>query len=294
MALFEGLLAKGMRHPVAMLVSEAIGGGGLPEPFGASGAVLISAGPGVTPTWGTLVAASFAMGPGIITPAMLDNGAALSVLGVTGNASAARADIAAASDGQVLRRSGTAVAFGAVNLASANAVTGLLPAANVTTGTSGANIPLLNGANTWSSLQTYSAGINLGNETLSVYDEGTFTPTIAFGGGSTGVTYTTQSGTYTRIGNRVMWGIRIVLTSRGSSTGNATIQTLPFTPAATTAAAWWANNYTIGAGLIPIFDTSSTTVRLRSFNPTTGNENNVAETAVDNDFNVTLSGSFAI
>jgi hypothetical protein len=37
------------------------------------------------------------------------------------------ADITAASDGQVMRRSGTALAFGAVNLASANAVTGVLP-----------------------------------------------------------------------------------------------------------------------------------------------------------------------
>ena len=40
--------------------------------------------------------------------------------------------ITAASDFQVLRRSGTALAFGAVNLASSNAVTGDLPYANLT------------------------------------------------------------------------------------------------------------------------------------------------------------------
>lgn len=65
--------------------------------------------------------------------ANLTQGSALSVLGVTGNATADNASIAAASDHQVLRRSGTAVAFGTVNLASGNAVTGLLPAANMAT-----------------------------------------------------------------------------------------------------------------------------------------------------------------
>lgn len=60
----------------------------------------------------------------------LAQGTALSVLGVTGNATADEASIVAGTDHQVLRRSGTAVAFGAVNLAQAAAVTGVLPAAN--------------------------------------------------------------------------------------------------------------------------------------------------------------------
>lgn len=60
----------------------------------------------------------------------LAQGSALSVLGVTGNATADVASIAAGSDHQVLRRSGTALTFGAVNLASSNAVTGVLPIAN--------------------------------------------------------------------------------------------------------------------------------------------------------------------
>lgn len=67
--------------------------------------------------------------------ANLAQGAALSVLGVTGNATADVASIAAASDKQVLRRSGTAVAFGAVDLTSSAAVTGILPIANIATGT---------------------------------------------------------------------------------------------------------------------------------------------------------------
>lgn len=62
----------------------------------------------------------------------LAQGFALSVLGVTGNALADVASITAGSDGQVLRRSGTAVAFGAVALDVAAAITGVLPVANFT------------------------------------------------------------------------------------------------------------------------------------------------------------------
>lgn len=77
-----------------------------------------------------------------ITPAIsarlgfanLAQGSALSVLGVTGNATADNASIAAGTDNQVLRRSGTAVAFGAVNLASSDAVTGDLPFSNLAQG----------------------------------------------------------------------------------------------------------------------------------------------------------------
>lgn len=66
----------------------------------------------------------------------LAQGSALSVLGVTGNATADNASIAAASDHQVLRRSGTAVAFGSINLAQSAAVTGILGVANGGSGTS--------------------------------------------------------------------------------------------------------------------------------------------------------------
>jgi hypothetical protein len=77
-----------------------------------------------------------------ITPAIsarlgftnLAQGSALSVLGVTGNATADNASIAAGTDHQVLRRSGTTVAFGAVNLAQTAAITGTLPVGNGGTG----------------------------------------------------------------------------------------------------------------------------------------------------------------
>lgn len=61
------------------------------------------------------------------------------------------------------------------------------------------------------------------------FADGTFTPTIAFGGASTGVTYTTQTGRYKKIDDRIFFNIRIVLSSKGSATGNATIEGLPYT-----------------------------------------------------------------
>jgi len=69
-----------------------------------------------------------------VTYAKFQQVAALSVVGNSTNALADAAAITAASDGQVLRRSGTALAFGALDLASANAITGTLPAANGGTG----------------------------------------------------------------------------------------------------------------------------------------------------------------
>lgn len=64
----------------------------------------------------------------------LAQGSGLSVLGVTGGSTADVASIAAGTDHQVLRRSGSAVAFGAVALDQPAAVSGQLPVANGGTG----------------------------------------------------------------------------------------------------------------------------------------------------------------
>lgn len=67
--------------------------------------------------------------------------------------------------------------------------------------------------------------------TLDDYEEDSFTPGLAFAGASVGMTYSAQTGTYTKIGRVVLCNIRVNLSAKGSSTGAATITGLPFTPA---------------------------------------------------------------
>ena len=80
------------------------------------------------------------------------------------------------------------------------------------------------------SAQTASSqsGITTGDETLDHYEEGTWTPTITFGGGSTGVTYSVNTGRYTRIGNRVFVSCYILLSDKGSSDGVPRVAGFPF------------------------------------------------------------------
>ena len=70
-----------------------------------------------------------------------------------------------------------------------------------------------------------SANVN----TLDDYEEGTFTPTITFGNASTGITYTTNEGFYTKIGSQVFLTGIIILSSKGAATGFADIKGFPFT-----------------------------------------------------------------
>jgi hypothetical protein len=71
--------------------------------------------------------------------------------------------------------------------------------------------------------------------TLDDYEEGTWTPTISFNGGTTGVTYSNQKGNYTKIGNRVFVSCYLAVSNKGSSSGNVTINGLPFTSSSATA-----------------------------------------------------------
>lgn len=91
------------------------------------------------------------------------------------------------------------------------------------------------GAMSYAALQTFAAGVNVGNvaqastTTLDWYQEGTFTPGVSFGGGTTGITYSGQTADYVRIGKTVFFSLDVTLSSKGSSTGAAAISGLPFT-----------------------------------------------------------------
>jgi len=64
---------------------------------------------------------------------------------------------------------------------------------------------------------------------LDDYEEGTWTPAFAFGGGTTGISYLNTAGNYTKIGRRVNLTGYIQINNKGSSTGNATLTGFPFT-----------------------------------------------------------------
>jgi hypothetical protein len=72
--------------------------------------------------------------------------------------------------------------------------------------------------------QNASAGAN----TLDDYEEGTWTAGLTFGGGSTGITFSRLNAYYTKIGNIVVVSLDMILSSKGSSTGDAAITGLPF------------------------------------------------------------------
>lgn len=69
---------------------------------------------------------------------------------------------------------------------------------------------------------------------LDDYEEGTWTMGISFGGASVGVTYNFNTGRYTKIGRQVTAVGFLGLSSKGTSTGSATITGLPFTIASGT------------------------------------------------------------
>jgi hypothetical protein len=115
---------------------------------------------------------------------------------------------------------------GTVTLAAplvAGTTTLTLPTTDGTVVVSGTT-PTLNGI-TFPATAVPSANAN----TLDDYEEGTWTPTVFFGGSTSGVTYGVQGGTYTKIGRMVYCQAVFSLTNNGSGTGDATIRGLPFT-----------------------------------------------------------------
>jgi hypothetical protein len=79
-----------------------------------------------------------------------------------------------------------------------------------------------------------SGGVYLGGtgsaNKLDDYEEGTWTPVLKFDGSDTGITYNAsyRTCTYTKVGRVVTLRVGIYLTSKGTATGNATIEGLPF------------------------------------------------------------------
>ena len=68
------------------------------------------------------------------------------------------------------------------------------------------------------------------SNTLDSFEEGTWTPFLSCTGGNTGITYSSQVAAYTKIGNIVISNAIIVLSSKGTASGEVRISGWPFTP----------------------------------------------------------------
>jgi hypothetical protein len=91
---------------------------------------------------------------------------------------------------------------------------------------------------------TQSGGVQSLGKKFPVYQTGTWTPSITFGGASVGTAYTYREGVYTRVGDEVTCHGIISLLSKGSSIGNFGIEGLPLVPAGGTYASY--NSGSIG------------------------------------------------
>jgi hypothetical protein len=91
-----------------------------------------------------------------------------------------------------------------------------------------------------------ATGINLGGagaaNLLDDYEEGTWTPTIA--AGLTSITYTSQNGTYTKIGNYVFANVELATSAGTQNSAALQISGLPFTVDGQNSSGGWryANN----------------------------------------------------
>jgi len=97
------------------------------------------------------------------------------------------------------------------------------PAFASTIGVGGATAAASGAGITFPATQSASSNAN----TLDDYEQGTWTPSVTFGGAAAGQTGTFV-GFYTKIGNQVFATCTINLSAKGSSTGTAEISGLPF------------------------------------------------------------------
>jgi hypothetical protein len=100
-----------------------------------------------------------------------------------------------------------------------------------------------NGSDVFSINATFpsTGGITFNGDTaaanaLDDYEEGVWTPTITFAGANAGMTFGTQTGQYTKVGDVVTASCRVVLSAKGTSTGVARLVGLPFLVANLTSA----------------------------------------------------------
>jgi hypothetical protein len=129
------------------------------------------------------------------------------------------------------------------------------------------------------------------SELLNDYEEGNWTPLVAFGGNSVGLTTVVSSGKYTKIGNAVYYAAEIYLTNKGSSTGAATVQGLPYTIGAMNMAAP-STIFNLSIAAVNLYSSSGTVLAL--FVPGTGGGVTVTDANFTNTSGLVITGMYFI
>lgn len=166
------------------------------------------------------------------------------VLGVTGTGLSNLAAMLATADGQIMRRSGANIGFGAINVGSAAAITGILPVANGGSGLATApsgQIRIGNGTVLVNATPTGSLGITAQptagalnyrltvNPTRQTFVDTTGTATWNLDNGQAGNVVLTNVGRTLVISGTPVAGTTYTLEVRQDGTGNRTITTWPAT-----------------------------------------------------------------
>lgn len=201
---------------------------------GAGGITTSGAGHTVTVTAGGTIPTTFTEGTGTATPSANN----LNILGSAG--------ITTSGSGSTVTVTAGATIPTTFNEDSGSAV----PAANA--------LSIIGGTN----ISTSGAGHTVTINNSITFTTGTFTPVLRFGGATTGITYTDQEGQYTQIGNLVYFSYNIILSSKGSATGVATITGLPIVAGATLGTYQGWGSYS--GGTLPVGSTQMTFVVVQS------------------------------
>ena len=146
-----------------------------------------------------------------------------------------------ANNATVLTTAGTGTCIGS----SSRFISGTASAVSIGSGTTfnnncsqfdSTNTNVLTGAGTLNQTPQVVTNTGFGNNVTTQVDyafgrTATFTPVVTFGGGSTGITYTTApSLKYWRVGQMIYFNMSFLMSSKGSSTGAFQV-TVPFTSA---------------------------------------------------------------
>jgi len=132
------------------------------------------------------------------------------------------------------------------------------------------------------------------SELLADYEEGTWTPVVSFGGGSTGITGSFV-GRYTKIGRQVFGYCTLAFSNKGSSTGAMSVAGLPFTSGTVStfaSPAAFVSNLALALQLQSWVNESATAITIQKMSLTA--TANVVDTDIANNTRIDLSFSYIV